>query len=334
MNRFKLLRRILSFALAITLLLTTSQSAVASDSVKYSKKYVVKTPSITEISLDQKLYDGMTEAELERKIYESLSPEAKILYDSVDSNGTVKIKKGSLKTPDAQINASAADAYSQLIRDLSALGLPAAVFNSLKAAAASLAAAVADGPLPIGDIIAALTAVTLVVVVAVNWNEVEPVWDSIVNAFKRAFSNSSSNISSAFSSTKTEIGEQTKKTPSITVNGKSVTVNAVRYLCNTRADSIAQKRYSGTTYFVAVRFNNWVWVCMDRPLTATQARIVQLTNNSVAGIWACNESAAINLCQPAIRGPEIHNNGAPGYFYHYHRDLPDTKHCHVWYCKP
>lgn len=190
-----------TFFTIIALCFSSTQVANAADVGNVSFELVEADLSYKVISENIKLYDGMTEAELEQKIYQSLSPEAKALYDSVDVNGKVNSQ-----IINKQAAGTASSAYTQLIRDLTALGLPTAVFNSLKAAAASLVAA-ADGPLPVGDILAVLSAVTLVTVVALNWNEVTPKWNKIVTAFKKAFATSSKNITSAFSTTKTQIDE-------------------------------------------------------------------------------------------------------------------------------
>ncbi len=325
----RIYKKIVAFLIAIALCFSSSQVAYAAESVNMHFQMDDSIPAFNVVSLEQRLYNGLTEAALERKIYYSLSPEAKALYDSVDVNGSVGIQNANLRTVSA-----ASSTYTVLIRELTALGLPTAVFNSLKAAAASLVAAAADGPLPVGDILAALSAVTLVTVVALNWNEVAPKWNQIVAAFKNALSSSSGNISSAFSTTKTQIGEQTKKTPSITISGKTVIVNTVKYQCTTKADTIAKRKYSSNNYYVAVLYNNWVWVCTNKVLSYGEAKIVQLGNNSKVGIWATQEGGARNLCQPRMRGPERHGNGAPGYFWHYHLDYNNTKHCHVWYSKP
>lgn len=325
----KTLTKVIAFLTVITLCFTSSQIAYAAESVNWYYEPIESAPIYNAVSEEQKLYNGMTEAELERKIYMSLSPEAKALYDSVDTNGRVNIQRSNIRaaTP-------VSSSYTQLIKDLTALGLPTAVFNSLKAAAASLASAAVDGPLPVGDILAVFSTVTLVAVVAVNWNEVAPKWNKIVAAFKKAFSNSTKNMSTAFSTTKTQVGEQTKKTPSITVDGKTVTVNTVKYQCAIRADKIAKKKYSGNNYYIAVLYSGWVWVCTNKQITISEAKIVQRGNNNNVGVWATLESGAINLCQPKPRGPEIHGGGKPGYFYHYHLDYAYADKCHVWFSKP
>ncbi|WP_155832394.1 hypothetical protein [Butyrivibrio sp. MC2013] len=170
-------------------------------------------------------------------------------------------------------------------------------------------------------------------VVAINWNEVAPKWNKIVAAFKKAYSVSSKNISSAFSTSKTQITEQIKTTPSITRSGKNVTINTITYKCTVGANSIVKKKFSSNTYYVAVRYKGSVWVCTSKTLSFSQAKVVQYGNNSYVGIWATKKSGAIKLCQPKPRGPEIHGNGASGYYYHYHLDYNNTKHCHVWFSK-
>lgn len=61
-----------------------------------------------------------------------------------------------------------------------------------------LAAAGLDGPLPVGDIVAAIVAVGGVAVLAYYWKDISPKWNGIVNAFKKAFSSMASSIVSAF----------------------------------------------------------------------------------------------------------------------------------------
>lgn len=56
-----------------------------------------------------------------------------------------------------------------------------------------------------------------------------------------------------------------------------------------------KKNYSSSTYYVAVRYNGWVWVCTNQPITYAKAKIVQLGNNPYVGIWATQQSGAKTL---------------------------------------
>lgn len=82
---------------------------------------------------------------------------------------------------------AAASALSVLSNELVALKLPLVVRSTLYGVGAGISAAVADGPLPIGDIIAGVAGVAAAVAIGVYWDEVSSKWDGIVNAFKKAF---------------------------------------------------------------------------------------------------------------------------------------------------
>jgi len=94
--------------------------------------------------------------------------------------------------------ASPADALSILNTRLTALNLPTLVRYTFMAMGGGLAAAGLDGPLPVGDIVAAIVAVGGIAIIAYYWNDIAPKWDGIVSAFKEAFSVMASSIVSAF----------------------------------------------------------------------------------------------------------------------------------------
>ncbi|WP_276929719.1 hypothetical protein [Herbinix luporum] len=94
--------------------------------------------------------------------------------------------------------ASPADALDVLNTRLIALNLPTLVRYTFMAMGGGLAAAGLDGPLPIGDIIAAIVAVGGIAIIAYYWDDIAPKWDGIVSAFKEAFSVMASSIVSAF----------------------------------------------------------------------------------------------------------------------------------------
>ena len=94
--------------------------------------------------------------------------------------------------------ASPANALDILNTRLIALNLPTLVRYTFMAMGGGLAAAGLDGPLPIGDIIAAIVAVGGIAIIAYYWDDIAPKWDGIVSAFKEAFSVMASSIVSAF----------------------------------------------------------------------------------------------------------------------------------------
>lgn len=144
-----------------------------------------------------------------REAYAALTPEARTIFDAslaydsdmlefhttyVDKNFTPPAPR-----PQTRSAVAAADPMRVLMAQLGGLGLPSAVLYSLKAMGAGMVAAIADGPLPVGDILLAAATASAVVVIAANWNTVSPKFNQIVRAFQQAFSTAASNISSAFS---------------------------------------------------------------------------------------------------------------------------------------
>lgn len=105
---------------------------------------------------------------------------------------------------------------------LAELGLPSAVVYYLKAMGAGMVAAIADGPLPIGDILLAAATASVVVVVAANWDIVSPKFDRIIRAFQVAFSETASNITSAFAKIKGDAKKESDKKRKMIKNKKSL----------------------------------------------------------------------------------------------------------------
>ncbi|WP_270942295.1 type II toxin-antitoxin system HicA family toxin [Romboutsia lituseburensis] len=90
-----------------------------------------------------------------------------------------------------------ASALAQVRTGLQALNLPTPVYYSLVSFASSLVGAVADGPLPVGDIAALGTGVVSGIVVGYYWDDIAGKTGSIKNVFTRAFRTAGGNISRA-----------------------------------------------------------------------------------------------------------------------------------------
>ncbi len=150
--------------------------------------------------------------EIAREAYAALTPAAKIIFDSsltydsdmlefhttyVDKNFTPPVSK-----PKTKSAADMADPMQILMTELSGLGLPSAVLYALKAMGAGMVAAIADGPLPVGDILLAAATVSAAAVIAVNWDTVSPKFNQITRAFQNAFSETATNIEKAFADIK------------------------------------------------------------------------------------------------------------------------------------
>ena len=157
-----------------------------------------------------------------RKVYSSLSPEAKKIFDEslmddpelLDFHITYVDKdfKTIVHTKNVRMTTSSTvtDALKILMDQLNSMGLPTTVLYALKATGAGMVAAVADGPLPIGDILFAAAAASAVVIIAANWSNVIPKWTEITNAFKKAFANSAQNVTKAFALLRKDVDAEIK----------------------------------------------------------------------------------------------------------------------------
>lgn len=182
-----------TISLFLSLVMLFSISSTASAISFYSRTYSTDSISNEEISLAN-------------EAYASLTPEARdifnayLLYDDellqfhktyIDPNFNIS------STPTTY--SAIADPLITLGEQLSGIPLPTAVLYSFKAMGAGMVAAIADGPLPVGDILLAASTAAVVATVAICWNDVAPYWPQIVNAFKKAFTDSVDNIIDAFS---------------------------------------------------------------------------------------------------------------------------------------
>lgn len=201
----QLTTKFLSVILILSIVFTSSIPALAVES--YNDE---KTSTNTQVDID-----------IVRETYATLSPEAKAIFDKslaydpemlkfhttyVDQNFTPPVI-----TPKTRRAVAATDPMRILTDELNKLKLPPKVIYPLKAMGASMVAAVADGPLPVGDIMLAATTASVVVIIAANWSTVAPMFDGITRAFQKAFSTATSNISLAFAKIKSDAKKEADK---------------------------------------------------------------------------------------------------------------------------
>ncbi len=201
----KLTTKVLSFILTLSMMFSLMVPAFAAEN--YDSE---GTLSNTQESIDAA-----------REAYAALTPEAKAIFDAsltydtemlkfhttyVDQNFTPPAPR-----PQTRSAAAVADPMRVLMVELGRIGLPSAVLYSLKAMGAGMVAAIADGPLPVGEILLAAATASAVLVIAAHWDVVSPKFNQITRAFQKAFSTAASNISSAFSKIKSDAKKEADK---------------------------------------------------------------------------------------------------------------------------
>lgn len=319
------MKRILSIILVLAMTLSLCSTAFAAEPVVYGEAGEVGTVS---------------DIDLAKEVYNSLSPEAKVIFDDalasdlellefhktyVDPNCSIKYTQNySVRSMTAT-----ADPMAILNAEFIAMQIPQAVKYVLEAVGAGMIAAAGDGPLLAGDILLAAATVSAVVVIAANWNEVAPKWNGIVNAFKKAFAASASNVVSAFQTLFDNIQKTLAKQPSVTVSGQTATINGVKYNCKTKADSLTKEQQKNKKYFPAVLYKGTVYVDALHSLSNAEAKLFVYANRSDLGIWATSESSARGLCGGNTAIWHNTHSSSEGYFFHYHH--PSYKKFHCWY---
>ena len=323
----QLIQRTLSLILALSMVLALSVPSFA-----YSR-----VPETFEDDITQEEIDALREA------FSALSPEAKEIYlaslyqdpealafhrQYIDSSLSSRALSYGLCYANAAVaNAANADVVTNLVRQLQAIqGMPTELVNAFRIMASGMVADMADGPLPFGAIIAAAGTAAVVVIMANNWEKVSPMFPRIVAAFKQAFSDSASQIVSAFNSIKAEVLDIVA--PSVSVSGKTITVGKDRYTCNTKAEDLTAEQKKGKYYYPAVLYRDVLHVDPSHKLSASTAKTILSFNSSVAGIMATTETLARGVSGSNAQWHDTHSYGC-GYYKHYHPSYAPSAHC--WY---
>lgn len=280
--------------------------------------------------MDWSQYDYIQNPELIKNAYESLSDEAKAIFDiflTQDEellNLHKKYVDSSYEIVDIPVILSASDAVTIVTEGLAALNLPNDVVYCLKMLASGMVASIADGALPIGDILLVAATVSAAVIIAQNWYDVVAEWDNILAVFNDAFAAFKSNVTSAFSTIKSDINVEAAAR--VTVNGRNVYVDGTLFVCSEKAEEIARSLPNGS-YFPAVLFGQVLYLCpvdIQREL----AKAIIVANNAIVGVWATSESAAKGICVSNPIWHSVHKS-EEGYFYHYHHRVFSNS--HAWY---
>lgn len=325
MKRLFNIQKIVSILLMIFLIGNLGTPAYAAASS--TKSNIISTPSDISSAIDA---------------YNDLEPDAKIIFlKSLSTNQELLNFHLTYVDEDFTISSEDSPSYNNLAKstsnilnvlsnNLSPLGLPTAVLYSLQAMGAAMVAAIADGPLPIGDILLAAVTASTLIILANNWSTVKPLWNSIVNAFANAFTTSVSNVISAFGNIKTESEEISRIViPTISVSGKTVNVSTSQYYCQTRASDLTENQKRQGVYYVAVLYQGDVWVDANKPLNISQGKTIIYANNSLVGVWANSQSDARGVAGGNFaKWHNIHDSAA-GYYFHYHHRQFDKS--HAWY---
>ncbi|MDR0445433.1 MAG: hypothetical protein LBH17_00095 [Oscillospiraceae bacterium] len=285
------------------------------------------------------------EAQIARDAYYGLSPKAKLIFNqmlTIDPNtrsyhinnidGSF-IANNSFSAYLAEIHTTAATSsagtLTTIVYQLNALNLPTSVVYSLEAVAAGIIAALADGPLPFGDILLLVATAGAVIVIAANWSAISTKWNAIVTIFINAFSSIATAIVDTFAEISAEV-PTVLAIPTISYSGgKTATVGGVVYNCQVAISDLTLQQKQQTKYYIGILAYGDVYVDVTKPITTGIARGIIALNHGVVGVVGTTQTYARGLAGTDPIGPEISGNGAPGYYWHYHKRF--YLNCHIWY---
>lgn len=277
-----------------------------------------------------------------KQIFQEMTPEARaVLLKYIESNSPTLLtyhKKyidtsyvsnidSPLGSQGKSISTSAASmnpALPILEKRLISIGLSTATRYAFMGVGASIVAACADGPFPVGDAIAVIIDVIAVPVIIANWKEVGPNWDSIVSAFKDAFSSMGSaatkKIDEAFYKTSVAVSGMLYK---YKISGDKLTISGFAALTLTRDTS------KKPLYYFAVRSKSG-GVTKKFPINYSDAKAVMRLGKAgyPEGVFCVmGDSSAYTLAKNVCSPAKFHSGNsweAP----HYH---PNNYKTHAWY---
>lgn len=174
MSRIK--QRVILTILTLIFILTNTTSVLA---ITKPNTLVVQAFDNYKQMSPQEIFDSLPEVS-KKDFLDSISKD-KVLTEYHNENVKQKVIFSSRQK-------RSVNALTELNNDLSALNLPVSLRYALMAVGGSISAAIADGPLPVGDIIGLIVGVGASAVIIANWDSVSENSTQIINAFKSAFS--------------------------------------------------------------------------------------------------------------------------------------------------
>lgn len=328
------MKKIISILLSLVMILSMSVPAFAS-SGNISADDTAELVFTVDVS--------MTSEEALLLAYENLTPEAKAIFEAAIANSPDVVQyhrshiDASYEIPQASIQSTtvSTDAVVLIQNGLTSMNVPVAVKEAMALFASGISAALADGPLPFGDIYAIAVAAYTAVVVAEHWDDIANLWDDIVELFQDVFDTISSEIADAMSSIEVDIEDEYSLPDTVTVAyaSRTFTISGTRYVCTILAENMGP---TDNRFYPAAILGNILYVCPTY-IPFKYARAIIDTNIPKTGVFTKYMGAARSLC---TGGTVIEHHGhvnqcpdyAANYFPHFHRVRGTVKYnTHAWY---
>lgn len=199
-----------------------------------------------------------------------------------------------------------------------------------------MAASVADGPLPVGEILFAAAAASFAITCALNWDIVSDNWDKLVLASQHAFTASVNNIIPAFNELWVDsVKEYYNDSNPVALNrkDKSITFDGSKYHCRSLAETSVSSLQTNSYYPAIIGPDNKVYICIAS-VPEDVAKLLVIFGNEYGVVFAKTQSNALNLCKslsPVVFGPEYHGKYSNQIGYWRHDHVVVNQHAHIWY---
>lgn len=151
--------------------------------------------SIEIINENIEIIDEIVNIEALKELFATMSPEAIEIYESSLTEDKeqldfyVQYINPDFEPQDEYMDERfATNPISNIQVGLTALGFNFYIRTGFTAIASGIVAALADGPLLVGDTLGAVLAGGGFLIIALNWDTIAPKWNQVVNLFKKEFS--------------------------------------------------------------------------------------------------------------------------------------------------
>ena len=329
----KIFRRFLALALVLSLMSSFWTPAFAMEDTETSTSIELESATLSTKDCAEAAYYGLSPTAREYFLNAiSSSPELVEFHRTYIDSSFIAVD-----SPAPQL----VDPVSVVSIGVAGLGVATVVLYCLETLASEFLAALDSSNITVGDLYSYIISVGAISTLVTDWDFTGPKWSRIISIFCNAFPDISDNVEASMQYVPADVeDERTLNTVSIGFSGSTATINGEKYNCYVRAENFNP---SGEKFYVAIRNNNYLYVC-PKEISLKFANAIIKFNNEYIGVMCVREYTAYRLAEfggSIVCSDNRHDPCNPNYLYHYHRcdfgppswGNPSKNHCqaHIWF---
>ena len=217
-----------------------------------------------------------------------------------------------------------ADPITLVSVGIGALALTTAATNGLTCLASQFLSTINSGEIEIGDFYSCSIIEDIASTLIDDWDYTRQKWNTIIDIFCDAFDSNQEYVSDDVDS------YVSTSRINVRFGGNTVVINGIKYECTELAEN---HRGYNEKFYVAIRNNNVLYVCNQKPIPLAIANALIEYNSKYVGVFTIRESTAYALAGYLGHRVAGHNNidKGPNFLPHYHRDALKLYHSHIWF---